>query len=151
MKKKDDEFIDRTTSHLVPLLGESVLYDIIVKDGVFTQEKVSKLEKMYASKIANNANLKRNATSIPYKQLLLEAAADLFTEMVLAFNILLAGVISPLEYYNFSFGATAYVDAHLLEIPELVEKKLRLLTVSKLTEVSLANAFIRLIQFALRK
>ncbi|TFG31171.1 hypothetical protein EU527_13130 [Candidatus Thorarchaeota archaeon] len=151
MKEQDEEFIDRTTSHLVPLVGESILYDIIVKKGGFTEERLSRLEKMYASRIVSIVSLRRSDVSIPYKELLLEAASDLFTEIVLAFNILLAGVVDPSEFHIFAIGPTSYVDVHLLEIPDIIERKLRLLTASQINETTLAKSIARLIRFAIGK
>jgi hypothetical protein len=106
---------------------------------------------MFSSKLINETNQKCKSASSSYKELLLEAAGDIFTQMVLTFNILLAGIIRPSELLYFNFGSAAYIDANMLEIPSLIEKKLRLLTKTGISEESLSKAFIGLIRFALSR
>jgi hypothetical protein len=146
-----EKFIDRTSAHRASLVGEAILYDVIIKKAQFTDDKVKKLENMYASRLAQIANKKHNESTLQYKELLLEAASDMYTEIVLSFNVLLAGVIGPEEFLTFAFGPTSYIDLHLLDLPSLIEKKLKLLTSVGVNEGSLAKAFIRLIKFALGK
>jgi hypothetical protein len=142
------DILDRTTARVKPLVGESILYDIFIKYGSPTNEKMDKLEKMYESRLRILANEKRGKSILSYKDLLIECACDLFTEMVLAFNILLTGIIDPNEHLKFFFGQASYVDRHLLDIPSLIEKRLRAFTRFGINEHRLARAFIKLIQKA---
>ena len=151
MEVPDDSpqnILDRTTSKSGTLVGESILYDIFMKYGKPTDEKLSKLKDMYESKIQSNANRKKRTSELSYKDLLIECACDLYTEMVLAFNILLTGIIGPDEQLKFFFGQTAFVDKHMLELPNLIEKRLRAMTSSGVNENKLAKAFIKLIKQA---
>ena len=140
--------LDRTTSKSGTLVGESILYDIFMKYGKPTDEKMSKLKDMYESRIRTLANRKKRTSELSYQDLLIECACDLFTEMVLAFNILITGIIGPDEHLKFFFGQTSYIDKHMLELPNLVEKRLRALTSSGINEKKLAKAFIKLIRQA---
>jgi hypothetical protein len=140
--------LDRTTSQTKPIVGESILYDIFMKYGKPTDEKMSKLKGMYELSIRTQANRKRRTSDLSYQDLLIECACDLFTEMVLAFNILLTGIIGPDEHLKFFFGQTGYIDKHMLELPTLIEKRLRAMTSSGVNEKKLAKAFIKLIQQA---
>lgn len=140
--------LDRTTSRIASLVGESILYDIFMKYGTPTNEKMSKLEDMYESRIRTLANQRKRSSDLSYQDLLIECACDLFTEMVLAFNILLTGIIGPDEHLKFFFGQTTYVDKHMLELPNLIEKRLRAMTSSRVNESKLAKVFVKLIQQA---
>ncbi len=148
MSKETQNILDRTTSRSVPLVGESILNDIFVKYGTPTDSKMSKLETMYESRIKTLADQKRGNSDIRNRNLLLDCASDLFTEMVLAFNILLVGVISPKEHLKFFFGPTVYIDKHMLELPNLIEKRLRSIVSFGINERKLARAFIKLIKQA---
>ena len=146
--EQPQNILDRTTSKSRTLVGESILYDIFMKYGKPTDEKMSKLKDMYESRIRTLANRKKRTSDLSYQDLLIECACDLFTEMVLAFNILLTGIIGPDEHLKFFFGQTAYVDKHMLELPNLIEKRLRAMTSSGVNEGKLAKAFIKLIKQA---
>ena len=146
--EQPQNILDRTTSKSGTLVGESILYDIFMKYGKPTDEKMSKLKDMYESRMRTLANRKKRTSDLSYQDLLIECACDLFTEMVLAFNILLTGIIGPDEHLKFFFGQTTYVDKHMLELPNLIEKRLRALTSSGVNESKLAKVFIKLIQQA---
>ena len=140
--------LNRTTLESGTLVGESILYDIFVKYGKPKDEKMAKLKDLYEVEIQSNANRRKSTSDLSYKELLMECACDLFTEMVLAFNILLIGLISPYEHLKFFFDQTAYVDKHLLELPKLIEKRLRSMTSLGFNERKLAKVFIKLIKQA---
>jgi len=148
LSEEPQNILDRTTSRSVPLVGESILNDIFMKYGTPTDSKMSRLETMYESRIRTLADQKRRNSNIRNKDLLLDCASDLFTEMVLAFNILLIGVISPKEHLKFFFGPTAYIDKHMLELPDLIEDRLRSMVLFGIDERKLARAFIKLIKQA---
>ena len=64
MKVSDDtpqNILDRTTSKSGTLVGESVLYDIFMKYGKPTDEKMSKLRNMYEARIRTLANRKKRS------------------------------------------------------------------------------------------
>jgi hypothetical protein len=140
--------LDRTTSRAASLVGESILYDIFMKYGTPTDEKMSKLQDMYESRIRTLVNQRKRNSDLSHQDLLIECACDLFTEMVLAFNILLIGILGPDEHLKFFFGPTTYVDKHMLELPNLIEKRLRAITLSGVNEKKLAKAFVKLIRQA---
>ena len=140
--------LDRTTSRVASLVGESILYDIFMKYGTPTDEKMSKLQDTYESRLRTLANQKKRNSDLSYQDLLFECACELFTEMVLAFNILLTGILGPDEHLKFFFGPTTYVDKHMLELPNLIEKRLRAITSSGVNESKLAKTFVKLIQQA---
>jgi hypothetical protein len=140
--------LDRTTSRVASLVGESILYDIFMKYGTPTDEKMSKLQDMYESRIRTLANQRKRNSDLSYQDLLIECACELFTEMVLAFNILFTGIIDPDEHLKFFFEQTTYIDKHMLELPNLIEKRLRAISSFRINESKLAKTFIKLIRQA---
>jgi hypothetical protein len=128
--------LDRTTSRVASLVGESILYDIFMKYG------------MYESRIRTLANQRKRNSDLSYQDLLIECACELFTEMVLAFNILFTGIIDPDEHLKFFFEQTTYIDKHMLELPNLIEKRLRAISSFRINESKLAKTFIKLIRQA---
>ena len=147
-KESPHNIMNRTTSRTDPLVGESILYDIFMKYGTPTDQKMAKLEKMFESRLRTLAKERRNNFHNTNQDLLIECACDLLTEMVLSFNTLLVGIIEPEEQLKFFFSQTTYIDRHLLEIPSMIEKKLRAITSPRVNENKLAKALIKLIRKA---
>lgn len=144
----DRSTFDRTTSKH-SLVGESILRDVLVNGGTLTSERVAELEAMFESTI-RDAVLKRKDTENSHsRDLLLDIGASLFTELVFAFNILLVGAVDSDDHISFSFGPSLYVEQNLLEVPNLVEKRLRTLTLSGTNSTTLARAYIKMIEMAL--
>ena len=139
---------DRTTSRQ-SLVGEAILYDVLVKGGELSPERVAKLRSMFESSIREVAMKRKNMEDTPFSDIVLDVGANLFTDLVFAFNILLVGTLDPNDHLQFSYSPSRYVEQNLIEVPTLVEKRLRSLTSSGTNSTTLARAYIRLIEMAL--
>ncbi|MHA2005555.1 MAG: hypothetical protein ACW975_10185 [Candidatus Thorarchaeota archaeon] len=147
-RDSDRTTFDRTTSKQ-SLVGESILRDVLVNGGTLTSERVAELEVMFESTI-RKAAIERKGTENPHSgDLILDVGASLFTELVFAFNILLVGAVDSDDHMSFSFGPSLYVEQNLLEVPNLVENRLRTLTSSGANSTTLARAYIKMIEMAL--
>ncbi len=144
----DGTAFDRTTSKQ-SLVGASILNDVLVNGGTLTSELVAELEAMFESKIREAVTKRKATENSQFGDLILDIGASLFTELVFAFNILLVGAIDPEDHISFSFGPSLYVEQNLLEVPSLVEKRLRTLTSSGTNSTTLARAYIKMIEMAL--
>ncbi|MGY5876441.1 MAG: hypothetical protein RTU30_11905 [Candidatus Thorarchaeota archaeon] len=146
--RRSEETYDRTFRQHKLLVGESILYDIFVRNHAVDLEKIERFDGMLLSTL-QKASIERPPTSEKsFTEFLLDVAADLFTELVLAFNDLLIGVLHPDQYLRFSFGPTTFVDEHLLEIPDMVERKMKTMTSTGVNPVSLTKAIISLVRTA---
>ncbi len=139
---------DRTFRQHKLLVGESILYDIFVRHHSIDKENIVRLEGMFLSTFQKASIERPPAVESSYTEFLLDTAADLFTELVFAFNDLLVGVLHPDQYLRFSFGPTTFVDEHLLEIPDMVERRIKTMTSTGVNPNSLTKAIITLIRTA---
>ena len=136
----DSSPFDRTTSRET-MEGGPILYEVLVNGSDLTDQRVDELEAMFEASL-NKVLADSTASKM-------EVGANFFTDMILAFNTLLAGVLDHDEYLEFSFNPADYIDKHLLKIPSIVEGRLQELVQGGTSSKRIAKAYTKLIEIAI--
>lgn len=130
----------------VPLVGESILYSVFKKGNRLTTDHVAKLERMLHStlKAYDSENQSRARNGMPITAL--DVAVEIYSQLATEYVELLAGVIPLEEQTGFCAAPEAFAKVKIAEIPDLVRRKLALLTLAHCNSWNLSKAIIKLIR-----
>jgi hypothetical protein len=121
--------------------GAALLHEVLVNGSDLTAQHVNELETVFETTL-REATAKSDSS-------IMEVGASFFTDMILAFNPLLAGVLDHEEYLTFSCNPPDYIDKHLLDIPDIVESRLQELVQGSRSTKRIAKAYTKLIEIAI--
>ena len=137
-----------TTSTDIPLVGESILYDVFKRGGVLTSDRISKLERMFHSTLRQMDRCKNDASPYPGIETPLQLAVYIYSQLIQQYVELAVPILPPAVHERFLVAPELFVASGELNVPELVEKKFNLLTLSNANSWNLSKVIIKLIRAA---
>ncbi|TFG31111.1 hypothetical protein EU528_07025 [Candidatus Thorarchaeota archaeon] len=137
-----------TANLSIPLVGESILYDVFKRGGELTNDKISKLERMFHSTLRQMDRCKNDASPYPGIETPLELAVHIYSQLVLHYVELAVPILPPAVHERFLLAPELFVSSGEMNIPELVERKFNLLTLSNANSWNLSKVIIKLIRGA---
>ena len=132
----------------IPLVGESILYDVFRRGGALTSDKISKLERMFYSILRQMDRCKNDASPFPGIETPLELAVHIYSQLIEHYVELVVPILLPTTHERFLLAPALFVNSGDMNIPELVERKLNLLTLSNSNSWNLSKVMIKLVRAA---
>ncbi len=137
-----------TVTSDIPLVGESILYDVFKRGGELTNDRIIKLERMFHSTLRQMDRCKNDASPYPGITTPMELAVYIYSQLIQNYVELAIPILPPAVHDRFLVAPEMFVSSGELNIPKLVEKKLNLLTLSNANSWNLSKMMIKLIRAA---
>ncbi len=132
----------------IPLVGESILYDVFKRGGELTSDRITKLERMFYSILRQMDRCKNDASPFPGVSNSLELAVHIYSQLIEHYVELAVPILPPAVHERFLLAPTLFVNSGELNIPELVKRKFNLLTLSNSNSWNLSKVMIKLVRAA---
>ena len=137
-----------TVTSDIPLVGESILYDVFKRGGELTNDRIIKLERMFHSTLRQMDRCKNDVSPYPGITTPLELAVYIYSQLIQNYVELAIPILPPAVHEKFLVAPEIFVSSGELNIPELVERKFNLLTLSNANSWNLSKVMIKLIRAA---
>ncbi len=132
----------------IPLVGESMLYDVFKRGGELTSDRITKLERMFYSILKQMDRCKKDASPFPGIETPLELAVHIYSQLIEHYVELAVPILPPAVHERFLLAPTLFVNSGEFEIHPLVERKFNLLTLSNSNSWNLSKVMIKLVRAA---
>ena len=132
----------------IPLVGESILYDVFKRGGELTSDRITKLERMFYSILRQMDRCKNDASPFPGIETPLELAVHIYSQLIEHYVELAVPILPPAVHERFLLAPIIFVNSGELEIHTLVERKFNLLTLSNSNSWNLSKVMIKLVRAA---
>ena len=132
----------------IPLVGESILYDVFKRGGELSNDRITQLERMFYSTLRQMDRCKNDVSPYPGIDTPLQLAIHIYSQLIQHYVELAVPILPPAVHERFLMAPELFVMAGELNIPELVEKKFKLLTLSITNSWNLSKVIIKLIRAA---
>jgi len=132
----------------IPLVGESILYDVFKRSGVLTNDRITKLEQMFYSTLRQMDRCKNDASPYPGIETPLQLAVHIYSQLIQNYVELAVPILPPAVHERFLLAPELFVASGELNMAELVERKFNLLTLSINNSWNLSKVIIKLIRAA---
>jgi len=132
----------------IPLVGESILYDVFKRGGKLTNDRITKLERMFYSILRQMDRSKNDASPFSGIETPLELAVHIYSQLIEHYVELAIPILPPSVHDRFLLAPTLFVNSGELNILELVERRFNLLTLSNSNSWNLSKVMIKLVRAA---
>lgn len=132
----------------IPLVGESILYEVFKRGGELTNDKIIKLERMFYSILKQMERCKNDASPFSGIETSLELAVHIYTQLIEHYVELAVPILPPAVHERFIIAPIAFVNSSEVNIPKLVEQKFNRLTLSNSNSWNLSKVMIKLVRAA---
>ncbi|TFH05821.1 MAG: hypothetical protein E4H14_11985 [Candidatus Thorarchaeota archaeon] len=132
----------------IPLVGEPILYDVFKRGGELTNDKISKLERMFYSTLRQMDRCKNDASPYPGIETPLQLAVYIYSKLIEHYVELAVPILPPATHERFLIAPELFVSSGEINIPELVERKFNLLTLSINNSWNLSKVMIKFIRMS---
>ncbi|MGY5878882.1 MAG: hypothetical protein RTV31_01470 [Candidatus Thorarchaeota archaeon] len=137
-----------TITSNIPLVGESILYDVFKRGGDLTSDKITKLERMFHSTLRQMDRCKNDVSPYPGIETPMQLAVHIYSQLIQQYVELAVPILPPAVHERFLVAPELFVSSGEINIPELVERKFNLLTLSINNSWNLSKVIIKLIRMA---
>lgn len=137
-----------TITSNIPLVGESILYDVFKRGGDLTSDKITKLERMFHSTLRQMDRCKNDVSPYLGIETPLQLAVHIYSQLIQQYVELAVPILPPAVHERFLVAPELFVSSGEINIPELVERKFNLLTLSINNSWNLSKVMIKLIRMA---
>ena len=132
----------------IPLVGESILHDVFKRGGQLTSERITNLERMFYSTLRQMDRCKNDASPYLGIDTPLQLAVHIYSQLIEQYVELVVPILPPAVHERFLLAPTLFVNSGEMNIPELVERKFNLLTLSNPNSWNLSKVMIKMIRAA---
>lgn len=132
----------------IPLVGESILCDVFKRGGELTSDRITKLERMFYSTLRQMDRCKNDTSPYVGIETPLELAVHIYSQLIEHYVELAVPIFPPAVHERFLLAPTLFVNSGEMNIPELVERKFNLLTLSNSNSWNLSKVMIKLVRTA---
>ena len=144
----DSERLKNSINPDIPLVGESILYDVFKRCGNLTNERITKLERMFHSTLRQMDLCKNDTSPYPGIETPLELAVHIYSQLVQQYVELAVPILPLAVHERFLIAPDLFISSGELNIPELVERKFNRLTLSINNSWNLSKVMIKLIRMS---
>lgn len=135
-------------SNEIPLVGESILYDVFKRGGQLTSERITQLERMFYSILRQMDRCKNDPSPYPGIETPLQLAVHIYSQLIEQYVELVVPILPVAVHERFLLAPRLFVNSGEMNIPELVERKFKLLTLSSPNSWNLSQVIIKMIRAA---
>ncbi|MEM2141700.1 MAG: hypothetical protein QXQ81_00365 [Candidatus Thorarchaeota archaeon] len=132
----------------ISMAGESILYEVLRRSGDLSEDKLTRIERMFDVSLRQTLNRKYGRQDLAESELIVDAAADMFSRLIHQFELLAFSVIPPNRFSEFLQDPRKFVNDNQNEIPLLTKKKIQTIAGGAATTRTVASALVRLVQTA---
>lgn len=132
----------------IPLVGESILYDVFKRGGELTNDRITKLERMFYSILRQMDRCKNDASPFPGIETPLELSVHIYSQLIEHYVELAVPILPPAVHDRFLLAPTLFVNSGEIDILKLVAHKFDLLTLSNSNSWNLSKVLIKLVRAA---
>ena len=132
----------------IPLVGESILFDVFKRGGQLTSDRITKLERMFYSTLRQMDRCKNDVSPYTGVETPLQLAVHIYSQMIEQYVELAVPILPPAVHERFLLAPALFVNSGEMNIPALVERKFNLLTLSIPNSWNLSKVIIKMIRAA---
>lgn len=132
----------------IPLVGESILYDVFKRGGELTNDRISKLERMFYSTFRQMDRCKNDISPYLGIDTPLQLAVHIYSQLIDHYVELVVPILPPAVHERFLLAPMLFINSGEMNIPELVERRFNLLSLSNPNSWNLSKVMIKMIRAA---